>query len=94
MGHADASLTRFHWEFQPAAQAIVNEVAGPARVLRRLDRKLLAPIGAAKFVKHGATVSHPGNLERNGGFKRFNQQGVSDIISRTDPRKALASSDA
>jgi hypothetical protein len=26
-------------------------------------------------------------LERNDGFKGFNQTGISEIISRTDPRK-------
>ena len=35
----------------------------------------------------GAIGSHLENLERNDGYKGFNQHGVSDIISRTDPRK-------
>ena len=40
----------------------------------------------------GAIGSHLENLERNDGYKGFNQKGVSDIIARTDPRK-LKSSD-
>ena len=43
-----------------------------------------------RFVREGALGSHLENLERNDGFKGFNQQGVSDIISRTDPRRREA----
>jgi hypothetical protein len=45
---------------------------------------------AEAFRTSGALHSHLENLERNDGFKGFNQQGVSDIISRTDPRKQQA----
>ncbi len=34
----------------------------------------------------GAIGSHLENLERNDGYKGFNQQGISDIIARTDVR--------
>jgi hypothetical protein len=34
--------------------------------------------------------SHLEILERNDGYKGFNQTGVSDIIARTDPRKSGA----
>jgi hypothetical protein len=44
---------------------------------------------AANFRKNGALGSHLENLERNEGFKGFNQKGVSDIISKTDPRKQI-----
>lgn len=44
---------------------------------------------AEQFRLHGAIGSHLENLERNDGFKGFNQQGVSDIISRTDPRRVV-----
>ena len=37
--------------------------------------------------EQGAIGSHLENLERNEGFKGFNQTGVSEIISATDPRK-------
>jgi hypothetical protein len=39
--------------------------------------------------RSGAIGSHLENLERNDGYKGFNQQGVSDIISKTDPRKPV-----
>lgn len=42
---------------------------------------------AEKFRAEGAIGSHMENLERNQGFKGFNQTGVSEIISATDPRK-------
>jgi hypothetical protein len=48
---------------------------------------LITPEQAQHFIAHGALGSHLESLERNDGFKGFNQQGVSDIISRTDPRR-------
>jgi hypothetical protein len=44
---------------------------------------------AAAFEREGAIGSHLENLERNAGFKGFNQTGVSEIIAATDPRKHL-----
>lgn len=44
---------------------------------------------AEVFREEGAIGSHLENLERNDGYKGFNQQGVSDIIARTDPRKLV-----
>ncbi len=38
----------------------------------------------------GAIGSHLENLERNDGYKGFNQHGVSEIIAKTDPRKQPA----
>ncbi len=42
---------------------------------------------ADQFRREGALGSHLEILERNDGYKGFNQTGVSDIIARTDPRK-------
>ncbi|MFO0831293.1 MAG: hypothetical protein U0637_05540 [Phycisphaerales bacterium] len=42
------------------------------------------------FLKEGAVGSHLETLERNDGFKGFNQRGVSDIIQRTDPRRLVS----
>jgi hypothetical protein len=40
------------------------------------------------FFRHeGAIGSHMEILERNDGYKGFNQTGISEIITRTDPRK-------
>jgi hypothetical protein len=45
---------------------------------------------AEKIRREGAIGSHLENLERNEGFKGFNQKGVSEIIAKTDPRKHLS----
>ncbi len=44
---------------------------------------------AERFSREGALGSHLENLQRRGGFKGFNQNAVSVIISATDPRKNL-----
>jgi hypothetical protein len=40
-----------------------------------------------QFIQTGALGSHLENLQRHGGFKGFNQQSVSVVITATDPRK-------
>ena len=60
------------------------------RMGRLLDRGMITPEQAAKFKVDGAIGSHLENLERNAGFKGFNQTGISEIIARTDPRAQLA----
>jgi hypothetical protein len=42
---------------------------------------------AERFRKEGAIGSHLEILERNEGYKGFNQTGISEIITRTDPRR-------
>jgi hypothetical protein len=54
----------------------------------------LSPDEAGFIRENGAIGSHLENLERNDGFKGFNQQGVSDIIQRTDARRHLHSTGA
>ncbi len=56
------------------------------RVRMLLGRGLITDAEAARFLSDGAVGSHLENLERNDGYKGFNQQGVSDIIARTDAR--------
>ena len=53
-----------------------------------LARKEISQKEAEVFRKEGAIGSHLENLERNEGYKGFNQKNVSDIIQRTDPRHA------
>ncbi|MEM7807552.1 MAG: hypothetical protein AAF561_05525 [Planctomycetota bacterium] len=60
----------------------------PKRVDAILEKGLITEHQAKEFKKHGAIGSHLENLERNDGFKGFNQTGVTDIIKRTDPRFA------
>ena len=59
----------------------------------RIDAALAAGIitaeQAERFRCDGAIGSHLEILERNDGFKGFNQTGISEIITRTDPRAAL-----
>ncbi len=45
---------------------------------------------AAQFRTEGALGAHLENLERNEGFKGFNQTGINEIIAGTDPRLAGA----
>ncbi|HEY1065406.1 MAG TPA: hypothetical protein VGE52_04830 [Pirellulales bacterium] len=46
----------------------------------------LTPAQAAKFREQGAVGSHLEILQRDDGYKGFNQTGINDIIARTDPR--------
>jgi len=59
----------------------------PDRIERLLTKGQITKAQAELFRTEGAIGSHMENLERNDGFKGFNQQGVSEIIARTDPRK-------
>ncbi|WP_435017912.1 hypothetical protein TA3x_005534 [Tundrisphaera sp. TA3] len=61
----------------------------PARIDRLLARGLITPAQAEAFRADGAIGSHMENLERNDGFKGFNQHGVSEIIAATDPRRQV-----
>lgn len=62
----------------------------PARIDALLAKGQINAAQAVEFRAYGAIGSHLENLERNDGFKGFNQKGVSDIIARTDPRKQKA----
>src|SRR2546430_2887959 len=55
------------------------------RIAALLGAKLITADQAGGFRKNGAIGSHLENLERNQGFKGFNQTGVSEIITATDP---------
>ena len=57
------------------------------RVDRLLEAGLITATQAVHFKMEGAIGSHLENLERNDGYKGFNQHGVSEIIAFTDPRK-------
>jgi hypothetical protein len=78
-------------EFPYLRQAFTEGEMWPVRE-RRIAPLLAAgqitEAQAEQFRRQGALGSHLENLERNDGFKGFNQKGVSDIIARTDPRGA------
>ena len=58
----------------------------PARIDALLAKGLVTAHQAMEFRQNGAIGSHLENLERNDGFKGFNQTGVTEIIRATDPR--------
>lgn len=60
------------------------------RIAALLSKNLITSDQADMFRKEGAIGSHLENLERNDGFKGFNQKGVSEIINATDPRRQAA----
>jgi hypothetical protein len=57
------------------------------RIAALLAKSQITAEQADDFRKNGAIGSHLENLERNDGFKGFNQKGVSEIIAKTDPRR-------
>ena len=61
----------------------------PRRIERLLSQKTITVEQADHFHREGALGSHLEILERNDGYKGFNQTGISEIISRTDPRRAI-----
>lgn len=60
---------------------------GEDRLETLVAKKSISKDQAEKFRLNGAVGSHLEILERNDGFKGFNQSGVSKIIAKTDPRK-------
>jgi hypothetical protein len=62
----------------------------PKRIDALLKSGRITQPQADQFRAQGAIGSHLENLERNAGFKGFNQKGVSEIIASTDPRRHLA----
>lgn len=61
----------------------------PERVDDLVKRGLITLVQGEMFKRGGAIGSHLENLERNDGFKGFNQHGVSEIIARTNPVKQV-----
>ncbi len=61
----------------------------PERIEHLLRQKRITRSQAEQFGANGALGSHLENLERNDGFKGFNQEGVNAIITATDPRKNI-----
>lgn len=58
----------------------------PKRIAAALAAGYITKEQAEAFATHGAIGSHLEVLERNDGYKGFNQTGISQIIRRTDPR--------
>ena len=64
----------------------------PHRIERLRAASLITDEQAQTFVTNGALGSHLEILQRNDGYKGFNQKGISEIIAATDPRRAGQSS--
>jgi hypothetical protein len=60
------------------------------RIGRLLAEGRITAEQAERFRREGALGAHLENLERNEGFKGFNQTGINEIIAGTDPRFAGA----
>lgn len=81
-----APFTDFPFLRQAFTEGEVWQV--PEEHLRELERRgVISPQQAAEFRTHGARGSHLEILQRDEGYKGFNQTGISDIIHRTDPRR-------
>jgi hypothetical protein len=61
----------------------------PKRVERLLAGKLITTEQAQHFLSNGAIGSHLEILQRDDGYKGFNQTGISEIIAATDPRRRI-----
>jgi hypothetical protein len=61
----------------------------PQRIERLVSERRISAEQAERFRREGALGSHLEILERNDGYKGFNQTGVSEIIARTDPRRLI-----
>lgn len=61
----------------------------PDRIDKLEKEGHLTPEAAENFRQYGAIGSHFENLERNDGFKGFNQPGIDDVLKIIDPRKQL-----
>ncbi|MGH7214873.1 MAG: hypothetical protein ACREIT_08925 [Tepidisphaeraceae bacterium] len=86
----DVHVMKPFTDFPHLRQAFTEGERWPVRegrIARLLDRGLITHEQAESFRRQGAIGSHLENLERNEGFKGFNQRGISQIISHTDPRR-------
>ncbi len=60
----------------------------PKRIEAAVDRGAISQEQARRFSERGAIGSHLEILQRDDGYKGFNQTGISEIIRETDPRFA------
>ena len=58
------------------------------RAMRAIEAGWITQEQAERFVHEGTIGSHLEVLQRREGYKGFNQKGISDIITETDPRNA------
>jgi hypothetical protein len=80
-----APFTDFPFLKQAFTQAEMWPVE-PRRLAAAREAGYITEKQAEQFARRGALGSHMEILERNEGYKGFNQTGISQIIKRTDPR--------
>jgi hypothetical protein len=80
-----APFTDFAFLKQAFTQGEVWPVE-PSRLAAARAAGYITKEQAERFARQGALGSHLEVLERNEGYKGFNQTGISHIIRRTDPR--------
>lgn len=61
----------------------------PSRVERLRSSNRITDQQAKQFLADGAIGSHLEILQRDDGYKGFNQRGINEIIAATDPRRAV-----
>ena len=59
----------------------------PQRIDRLRTAGQITSEQAQQFLTQGALGSHLEILQRDNGYKGFNQRGINEIISATDPRR-------
>src|SRR5262249_48660641 len=79
-------FTDFPYLKQAFTEGEIWEV-NPARIELALEEGVITAEQAEQFRRQGVIGSHLEILQRNDGYKGFNQTGISEIIKKTDPRK-------
>ncbi len=81
-----APFTDFEYLKQAFTVGEVWEIDA-SRVSAALEGGYITEAQAEQFMEQGAIGSHLEVLQRDDGYKGFNQTGISEIIARTDPRR-------
>ncbi len=79
-------FTNFDYLKQAFTEGEMWPVA-PARIDAALADGCISADDAARFRRDGMLGSHLEILQRDDGYKGFNQTGISEIIRKTDPRR-------
>ncbi|WP_442509105.1 hypothetical protein SH528x_000655 [Novipirellula sp. SH528] len=82
-----APFTDFDFLKQAFTQGEVWPVADE-RIEQAVDEGVITAEQAERFRKSGSIGSHLEILQRDDGYKGFNQTGINEIIRKTDPRYA------
>lgn len=82
-------FTDFPWLRQCFTDGEIWNV-DPERINRAAGNGWITPEQAERFRRDGAVGSHLEVLERNDGYRGFNQTGINEIILKTDPRSLNA----